>query len=234
MTENNKYGRSPLIDWVDDTIPRSKRFDDVFYSKTCGLGESGTVFIEGNRLPERWPSLKNCLIAELGFGTGLNFLATIQRWRDIAAPGSQLHFVSFEQFPLGTDDVLQALSRWPKLRTDAERLAGCWTPQYEYVDCEFESGIQLTVYMNDANHRLPKCDFLADAWYLDGFSPANNPQLWSQPLMENIFDRTVAGGTFATYSAAGWVRRNLESAGFHVEKHPGFAGKREMVRGWKD
>lgn len=233
MAENNNFNRSSLIDWVDETIPRSKRFDDTYYSRADGLAESIHVFIEGNHLPERWKTMRNCVVAELGFGTGLNFIASLRRWREVSAPGSQLHFISFEQYPIGNDDMLQALSRWPELEPDAQRLSECWTPQYEFVECEFEPGVRLTVFLNDANQRMAKCDFSADAWYLDGFSPANNPQMWSLPLLANVFDRTVSGGTFATYSSAGWVRRNLEEAGFTVEKAVGFAGKREMMKGEK-
>ncbi|MEC9342789.1 MAG: tRNA (5-methylaminomethyl-2-thiouridine)(34)-methyltransferase MnmD [Pseudomonadota bacterium] len=230
---NAESGHAPgqPIEWIDGTIPYSRRFADAYYSRAGGLAETGHVFIAGNRLNERWPQLRECLIAETGFGTGLNFLATLRQWREFAPADATLQFLSFEQFPLAKGEMARALSRWPELADAADRLVGLWRPGYEFLQADFAENVKLTVFMSDANIRLPQLDFVADAWFLDGFAPSRNPQLWSEELLKQVFARTKPGGSFATYSAAGFVRRNLEQAGFDVERRPGFAGKREMLVG---
>jgi len=219
------------IEWIDATIPRSRRFDDTYYSRAGGQAEAGHVFVAGNDLPARWPQMAQCTIAELGFGTGLNFLETVRRWRRHAQPGSSLRFVSFELHPLAKDDMARALSRWPQLAEEANELVAIWQPDFEMLSAPFGEGAELIVFLCDAVPRLPRLDLAADAWFLDGFAPDRNPDLWSAQMMRHVFERTAPGGSFATYSAAGHVRRNLEAAGFTVGKRPGFAGKREMLAG---
>ena len=126
-----------------------------------------------------------------------------------------MHFISFEQYPLGADEIKRALAVWPDLSHLAASLAEAWSPlKGQPMKIELAENLTLTVLIGDANDLLPEQSFTADAWYLDGFSPAKNPQLWNESLMEEISRHTVAGGTFATYSAAGFVRRNLQSAAF--------------------
>ena len=182
-------------------------------------------------MPARWPAMRECTIGELGFGTGLNFLVTVYRWREIAPPGAKLHFVSFELYPLAPAEMTKALSRWPELNTLAQQLAEAWRPEPETLNVAFDANVELTVFLGDANALLPRHEFEADAWYLDGFAPSRNPQLWSARILSSIFAHTKPGGTFATYTAAGQVRRDLQAAGFSVERRPGFAGKREMLTG---
>lgn len=231
MPEGKDISVGPAIEWRDGDVPVSRRFDDPFYSVADGLAEARHVFIDGNELRARWPQMDQCLVAELGFGTGLNFLATVSAWRQFADIDASLHFISFEQFPLDKADMARALSRWPELEDEAARLLGIWDPRYEFLDVAFADRIRLTVFFSDAATRLPQCDFTADAWYLDGFAPAKNPQLWTADLLQAIFECTAPGGSFATYSAAGWVRRNLQTAGFDVVRRPGFGKKREMLAG---
>lgn len=239
MTDKNSDLTKPTngptnksLDWVDDTIPKSTRFDDTYYSKTDGHSETGHVFIQGNNLAERLQGAKDFTIAELGFGTGLNFLTLWQYWRQNVPEKNKLHFISFELYPLSKAEILKALSRWPKLETDAKILLENWNPEFEFF--QFEHGnISLTVFFSDANIRLPQLDLQVDAWFLDGFSPAKNPELWNAELMLAVFDKTTAGGTFATYTSAGWVRRNLQAVGFFVERIKGHAGKRQMTVGQK-
>ena len=220
------------LSWVDNTIPRSVRFDDTYYSKANGLEEVGHVFIKGNNLAERIAQAGRFTVGELGFGTGLNFLALWHFWRETAPQDSILHFVSFELYPLSKQDMLKALSRWPDLADDAQTLLKDWNSTGSAFNFTREN-VSLTVHFGDANICLPQMDVTIDAWFLDGFSPAKNPELWNGPLLQIVFDKTTPGGTFATYSAAGWIRRNLEAAGFQVSRTKGHAGKREMSVGNK-
>jgi tRNA U34 5-methylaminomethyl-2-thiouridine-forming methyltransferase MnmC len=131
-------------------------------------------------------------------------------------------------------EIDRALSRWPEI--EAERLALCtqWPDHRQgRIDIDFAGGMHLTVICGTAFEGV--CDFSEefDAWYLDGFAPKRNPDMWSQELMRLAYEKTVGGGTFATYAAAGFVRRNLQAAGFTVERRPGFGSKREMLGGVK-
>ena len=218
------------LEWRDD-FPVSKQFDDPYYSIADGREETDHVFIKGNHLDTRWPSLKTCSIAELGFGTGLNFLETARQWQALNLTKNQLHFTSFEQYPITQEEITKALSHWPELSNLAERLVEIWHPQVSTIDVEFTNNIHLTVHIGDANTLLPQLDFKADAWYLDGFSPAKNPELWNETLMLEVGKHTAPNGTFATYTAAGFVKRGLQAAGFKVEKTKGFGKKRDMLIG---
>jgi tRNA U34 5-methylaminomethyl-2-thiouridine-forming methyltransferase MnmC len=236
MPENKKvfpHESRHEVEWIDDTIPRSVQFGDTYFSQAGGADETLHVFINWNELPARWPQMRHCTIAELGFGTGLNFLETLRYWRLSRAPGAKLDYISFEAFPMARDDLRKSLSRWPHLAADATIMIDLWRPQAELIEMDFEEGVHLTVHQCDAAAALPEQSFEADAWYLDGFAPSRNPDMWSAGLMQEVFRHTKAGGSFATYTSAGWVRRNLEAAGFAVEKRRGFAGKREMLCGRK-
>jgi len=227
---NSKPGENS-VSWLDETIPVALRFDDPYYSKTDGLAETRHVFLAGNNLAERFATNDGTFtIAELGFGTGLNFLAAFQLWRETAPPGARLTYLSFERYPLPVADIRHALSRWPELTDQTDALLADWNPGFEFF--EFNDGaVSAAVFFTDANIRLPQLTFQADAWFLDGFAPSKNPDLWSADLMQQVCKHTRPGGTFATYTAAGWVRRNLQNAGFEVSRVPGHGTKREMMRG---
>lgn len=209
------------LEWQDGT-PIARRFDDPYYSLQDGLAETRFVFHDGNQLTERFAD--GFQIAELGFGTGLSFLATWDAWRKSVRKGT-LHFTSFEAFPLSTGDTRAALAPFTELAPLTERLleflAGKALP----------SDIQLTIIEGDARETVPNWQGQADAWFLDGFSPAKNPELWSADLMTAVGDHTKRGGTFATYTAAGHVRQKLSDAGFTVERISGFGRKRHMSVG---
>ena len=209
------------LEWQDGT-PIARRFDDPYYSLQDGFAETRFVFHDGNQLTERFAD--GFQIAELGFGTGLSFLATWDAWRKSAYKGT-LHFTSFEAFPLSTGDTRAALAPFTELAPLTERLleflAGKALP----------SDIQLTIIEGDARETVPNWQGQADAWFLDGFSPAKNPELWSADLMTAVGDHTKRGGTFATYTAAGHVRQKLSDAGFTVERISGFGRKRHMSVG---
>lgn len=215
-------------------MPYSREFGDHFYCRTDGRLECGHVFIAGNRLPERWVSGGAFTIGELGFGTGLNFCETWRQWKATAAKSGTLHFVSFERFPMQAEEISRALSHWPEI--DAERLALVerWPATNDgRIEIDFGDGVCLSVVCGPALDGLGEAAERFDAWFLDGFAPSRNPDMWSEELMRLVFDRTAPDGSFATYAAAGFVRRNLQAAGFTVEKRKGFAGKREMLRGDK-
>lgn len=216
----------------DDDMPYSTVFGDHYYSRADGRAECDHVFLGGNDLPARWSDTKSFTIAELGFGTGLNFLETWRQWRDHRPPGGRLNFVSFERFPLTAPQMAKALSVWPDLTPLVQMLMDTWQAQpNDRASFELDDAVTLDLFFGDVNDRLPPWSGKADAWFLDGFAPARNKHMWSDALMQSVFEHTAAGGTFATYTAAGWVRRNLSAAGFVVRKVPGFAGKRDMTRG---
>ncbi|MEM7777180.1 MAG: tRNA (5-methylaminomethyl-2-thiouridine)(34)-methyltransferase MnmD [Pseudomonadota bacterium] len=218
------------LTWSDNDMPIATAFDDPYYAREDGRAESHTVFVAGNGLPERWRDRPRFTIAELGFGTGLNFFETWHCWVNSAAAGGQLHYISFELWPLEAEQIARAIARWPDLIPLCMQLTTHWQPRTGVNTVTF-SNVELTVIVGDARPTVPAWDGKADAWYLDGFSPAANPELWDADLMREVCNHTVPGGTFSTYTAAGWVRRNLIAAGFHVDKVPGYGRKRERLQG---
>lgn len=210
--------QTPDLDWREGGIPVSQQFNDPYFSLNGGLDETRHVFLAGNDLPARLhPGFH---VAELGFGTGLNLLALAQ----IAT--QPIRFTSFEAYPMDLPQLAQAHAAFPELAAlTAELRAG-------YPARRFRVGqVQAEILIGDARDLLPGWDGAADAWFLDGFSPAKNPELWGEALMGEVGAHTAPGGTFATYSAAGHVRRALGAAGFAVTRAPGYAGKRHMSRG---
>lgn len=225
---------SPELEWRDGDMPYSPAFGDHFYCQTDGRLECGHVFLAGNGLPARWQQQQNFLIGELGFGTGLNFCETWRQWRQQAGPGSELHFMSFELYPMRADEIDRALSHWPEIESERQALAAAWPSDPQgAVSLKLDAHTRLTVVCGPALEGVNNANPGFDAWYLDGFAPSRNADMWSPELMQAFYDKTVPSGTFATYAAAGFVRRNLQTAGFAVERRQGFAGKREMLCGVK-
>ncbi|MFT4152095.1 MAG: tRNA (5-methylaminomethyl-2-thiouridine)(34)-methyltransferase MnmD [Paracoccaceae bacterium] len=213
------------LDWRDGTVPVSTRFDDPYFSLADGLAETRHVFLAGNGLPGRFrPGFR---IAELGFGTGLNMLAALIAWRAAGVEGPLL-FTSFEAFPMAAADMARALDAFPEARAVAGPFLSQWAAGARRVECD---GLVAEVIVGDARETLPRWPGRADAWFLDGFSPAKNPELWDEALMGAVAGHTAAGGSFATYTAAGHVRRALAAAGFAVERRPGHGHKRHMTAG---
>ncbi len=220
------------VSWEADSVPRSSLFDDTFYSRQHGQSETTYVFIDGNRLPDRWNSAEQFTIGELGFGTGLNFLETWRHWIDARSPSQQLLFTSFECYPISAGDMARALATWKTLKPLSRILISRWQEQPSLPKhWQIDQQTMLQVIPGRAEDAVAQWSGLADAWYLDGFSPARNPDMWSAALMQQVFDHTDENGSFATYTAAAWVRRNLQAAGFAVSRRKGFAGKREMMFG---
>lgn len=215
------------LDWKDGIVPVSRRFDDPYFSLSDGLAETRHVFLAGNGLPGR---LRDGFhIAELGFGTGLNMLALRLVWTAMGLPGT-IRFTSFEAFPLPADDMARALDAFPEARSVAGDFLAQWREGSRHIHLP---GLEVRIIEGDARETLNEWDGVADAWFLDGFSPAKNPELWSPDLMAQVFAHTCPGGTFATYTAAGHVRRSLAEAGFTVTRLPGHGRKRHMTAGQK-
>lgn len=217
--------QSGALEWRDGVIPVSTRFDDPYFSLADGLAETRHVFLAGNGLPARMRD--GFCIAELGFGTGLNLLATQIAWAATGRPGT-LRYVSFEAFPLPAADIARALDHFPEARAVAGPFLAQWAEGRRWLSLP---GIEAEVILGDARQTLPDWPGRADAWYLDGFSPARNPELWSADLMAAVARHTAPGGSFATYTAAGHVRRALQAAGFQVDRRPGHGRKRHMTAG---
>lgn len=218
--------QSKPLDWNGET-PVSLRFDDPYYSLENGLNETRYVFLTGNDLPQRF--CDGFHIAELGFGTGLNLLASLQLWRQSGISG-KLHFTTFEAFPLEAEDMIRAQAAFPDLAEIAQELAPFWksgATRFELPDLTFEMKV------GDARESLPRWDDQADAWFLDGFAPAKNPELWDDALMAQVASHMSPGGMAATYTAAGHVRRALAAAGLEVVRIPGYGRKRHMTQARK-
>lgn len=223
----------PSLTWQGNT-PFSATFDDIYFNPENGLKESLHVFVSGNFLNERFANHRHFTIAELGFGTGLNLLAAWHCFLEHAPPDAILHYVSFERDPLSPDMLLKAATNWPSLQPLAQSLF----PQLSL----FGDGIYrihaprliLTLVIGDAHTSLPQMEFLADAWFLDGFAPAKNPEMWSESLLSEVGTHTKTGGTAATFTAAGAVKRSLNASGFHVQKVRGYGRKRDMIVAQKE
>ena len=219
----------PQLSWRDRDVPVSTRFDDPYYSLENGLQETQHVFLAGNDLPQRFRDRFH--IAELGFGTGLNLLATLALWRVSGVTG-QLKFTSFEAYPMTADQMTRALAHFTPLEPLAKEFAPLWPELCAHGRIETDE-LCLNLHIGDARKTLPNWQGQADCWFLDGFSPAKNPQLWQADLLKAVYDNTCDGGSAATYTAAGFVRRNLETAGFKVNRSPGFGRKRHMTHAVK-
>lgn len=216
-------GQQAELEWRDGQVPVSTLFDDPYFSLDNGLAETAYVFLGGNDLPARFAG--GFHIAELGFGTGLNLLAVLRLWRASGQTG-RLHFTSFEAFPMAAEQMLRAQAAFPELSGLAAELAPHWQAGETAFDLP---DLRFTLITGDAREMLPAWRGMADAWFLDGFSPAKNPELWDPALMSEVAHHTAPDGTAATYTAAGHVRRALAEAGFAVTRRTGFGRKRHMT-----
>lgn len=215
------------VTWSDQGLPVSAAFDDPFF--TGGPDEVAHVFLAGNDLPARLGA--GFHVAELGFGTGLNLLCLAQVWAsagtDVAQTAGTLRFTSFEAMPMAAPDMERALAPFGLPGTDA--LVAQWAAGDGPLRRLLLPGVAAEVRIGDARQTLPDWGGRADAWFLDGFAPARNPELWSDDLMGQVARHTAPGGTAATYTAAGHVRRALSAAGFDVTRIPGHGRKKHMT-----
>jgi len=219
------------LEWTPDGAPRSLRFDDIYFSKDGGLDETRAVFLQGCGLPQAWRGRRRFTVAETGFGTGLNILALLQLWRAHRPDGARLQIFSAEAYPLTRPEAARALAAWPELADLAETLIARWprrAPGFHRVDWP-ELGATLDLAVGDVLWALEDWDGRADAWFLDGFSPAKNPLMWRQQVLAAIAARSAPDAVLGTFTVAGAVRRGLEAAGFSAEKRPGHGNKRERL-----
>ncbi|SEK91534.1 tRNA (5-methylaminomethyl-2-thiouridine)(34)-methyltransferase MnmD [Pacificibacter marinus] len=214
--------QTAAIEWRDGGIPVSSQFDDPYFSIASGLEETRHVFLAGNDLPARLNA--GFHVAELGFGTGLNLLALALMWQG----EGMIKFTSFEAFPMDAGDMRTALDAFPEARAIADPMLQAWTQGLRQFQIE---NVEVEVILGDARETLSTWNSKADAWFLDGFSPAKNPELWGADLMAEVGVHTAKDGTFATYTAAGHVRKSLGDAGFDVSRVTGFGRKRHMSCG---
>jgi len=227
----------PLV--LDESgTPLSTLYGDVFRSRAGAWAEARTVFVEGCALPQRWDELArdspgaSFTVLELGFGLGVNFLATLQAWRERRGPPARLYFFSVEAHPLSADDLRRALDVLGAPPADAQRLLAGWPaalPGMHRLAFEADE-VTLTLCFGDAPALVPKLRLGADAFFLDGFAPARNPRMWDPALLRALGRLARPGATLATWSAAGAVREALAGAGFEVERVAGHGAKRHRLR----
>ncbi|HIF9114726.1 TPA: bifunctional tRNA (5-methylaminomethyl-2-thiouridine)(34)-methyltransferase MnmD/FAD-dependent 5-carboxymethylaminomethyl-2-thiouridine(34) oxidoreductase MnmC [Photobacterium damselae] len=233
-----------VLDWNELGTPVSNDFDDVYFSNANGLEETRYVFLQQNGLPDRWNdfSRRRFVVAETGFGTGLNFLALWQQFKAFHAENpdaivKELHFISFEKFPVTLDDLKKAHLSWPELSDLAQQLHAHYPPAV--ADCHriiLEDGlITLDLWFGDIQDCMPQVwtgdEGIVDAWFLDGFAPSKNLAMWNLNVYKGMRNLARSGCTLATFTAAGFVRRELIEAGFEMKKAKGFGHKREMLTG---
>ena len=224
------------LDWDDQGRPHSRVFDDVYFSDKSGLAETRYVFLEQNRLQERFAALPEggrLVIGETGFGTGLNFLCAWQLFEQHAVAGARLHFVSVEKYPLSHADLQRALALWPELQLFAEQLLKQYISIHQgFQRLVLDNGrVTLTLLIGDALEQLPQLDAQIDAWFLDGFAPAKNPDMWTVELFAELARLAAPGSTISTFTSTSWVRRLINAAGFKMKRTPGIGHKWEILRG---
>lgn len=222
------------IDWQQAT-PVAPAFDDPYFSRDNGPAETDHVFVAGNALAERFASLPAQAqfgIGETGFGTGLNFLRACECFLSHAPADARLHFISTEKHPLRRHDLSRALQCWPESELGRELLAQWPAASAGFHRRQFADGrISLTLLQGDSVAMLRQLQYPVDAWFLDGFAPARNPDMWQPALFAELARLSRPGTTLATFTAAGFVRRGLQQAGFAMQRVPGFGRKREMLTG---
>ncbi|MDR6624199.1 tRNA (5-methylaminomethyl-2-thiouridine)(34)-methyltransferase MnmD [Caulobacter segnis] len=224
---------SPLV-WREDGLPQSSLYGDVYFSSVDGLAETRAVFLRGCGLPERFAGRRDFVVGELGFGSGLNIAALLDLWRREKPDGARLRIFSIEAHPLDREEAARILAHWPELGEASQALLDAWPGRargFHRVDLPgFDAVLDLAVM--DVVEALEAWDGAADAWFLDGFSPALNPAMWREEVLAAVAARSAPGARAATFTVAGAVRRGLQAAGFEIAKRPGFGRKRERLEAW--
>jgi tRNA 5-methylaminomethyl-2-thiouridine biosynthesis bifunctional protein len=231
------------IRFNENGTPYATQFEDLYFSDAQGVDETTHVFIKNNKLLQRWGNWEDqqFIIAETGFGTGLNVLVTMLHFakfnQQINSPKFRLHFISIEKFPISHTDLAKALSLYPQLAQYSQMLLEQYPIAIEGCHrLSFLDGkVTLDLWLGDVHDVLPKIENkpqgLVDTWFLDGFAPSKNPDMWTQGLFENMALLAKDQCHFATFTAAGHVKRGLREAGFDVQKQPGHGRKRDMLTG---
>lgn len=222
-------GDDPQIDWSGEA-PRSARFGDIYFSPDDGLAESRAVFLDGCGLPDAWRGKPGIVVAELGFGTGLNIAALLDLWRRIRQPGQRLHVFSVEAWPVSRGDAARALAAFPEIQEASAALLDSWpSPAQGFHRVDLPWGATLDLAVMDATEAVANWAGRADAWFLDGFAPSANPRMWTPELLRLVAERSAPGARAATFTVAGAVRRALQDGGFEVHKKPGHGRKKQRL-----
>lgn len=213
--------------------PVSDQFDDIYFSAEDGVAETQHVFLQGNDLPAQWQEKKSFVIAETGFGTGLNFLSAWKLFEESTDKNQHLDFISIEKYPVTSDFIKDALAPWDDyFRERLDILCDLYPIRINgFHRIQVTAQITLTLIFDDVHDALEELDAQVDCWFLDGFMPAKNPNMWSDNLYNQMARLSHSETSYATFTAAGDVRRGLAKAGFSVEKKPGFGRKRDMISG---
>ena len=232
------------VHFNESGTPVADHFDDVYFSNDSGIDETQHVFVAGNDLTERWQQWRNptFVIAETGFGTGLNFLVAMRAFNEFRAanpdhPLKRLYFITTEKFPLPQQDMQRALEAFPALKNEAQALASLYPMGLEGCHrLHFDNhSTTLDLWIGDVHELLPQwhspVNGLIDAWFLDGFAPSKNPDMWTDALFSQMARLSKTGTTFGTFTAAGIVKRGLAGVGFTIKKRNGFGRKRDMLTG---
>ena len=236
LSESGGRIRPVRLEFRDERTPYSPLFEDVYFSPVSGLDESNYVYLEGSglrsRIEEKTPG-RLISVGEIGFGVGLNFLLALRAFQKHSTPGAFLNYFSFEKHPVVQPDLVRLYSAYPELSSESKELMEQYpilTPGIHLL--KFCKGrVRLYLGLGDAHELLPRMDFRVDHWFWDGFAPKQNPDAFSETLMHEIARHSSPGTRGASFTSAGWVRRSLESAGFRIEKRPGFGKKRECISG---
>lgn len=220
----------PQLGWKGDA-PYSELFGDTYFSVEDGLAESRYVYLGLNQLPDAWRNRDSFTIGEIGFGTGLNFMATLDAWRREKGRCRRLHYIAYEIAPLPLEQISRAAGRWPELEPALRALASLYPPLMAgFHRAElYEDGVTLSLALGDCRRWLPETRAAFDAWYMDGFAPGRAPDLWNEEIFGMMARLSKPGTTLSTFSVSGMARRALVNAGFEVEKRPGTCSKRESL-----
>lgn len=230
MTKPTAHVPAPTLE-LRDGVPVSTAFDDVYFSRAGGAAETEYVFLHGNGLPKRWQEKNAFTVGELGFGTGLNFLVTLKAFRETANIQARLHYIAIEKFPFMPEQLRELLAQQPELAMQVEELLAVYPLRLPGIHRLHLGNVSLTLCFGDVLEMLREINSPIDAWYLDGFSPAKNGEMWDENMYQHMQRLSAPDATVATFTAASHVRRGLKAAGFTVTKTKGFGHKREMSSG---
>ena len=219
----------PKLIWRDNSTPVSEEYDDIYFSSEGAISETETVFLKACGLPERWKKLTNFTICELGFGSGVNFLTTMKMWQKTKPKEGRLHYLSIENHPLKRSQLKKILVSLPELKKFGEELIKIWPGPVKGFHRLHFGDVTLTLVHDNVSCALNEIDACVDAWFLDGFSPSKNPDMWSDEIIKKIYHLSAAGAQLGTFTAAGSVRNSLEKVGFKVDKKDGFGRKRHRI-----
>lgn len=216
-----------IIHWQNDGSPRSALYDDIYFSTDNGMEESKAVFLDGIDAPDVWQGRDQFTICELGFGTGLNFLNTVRLWMENSTENQCLNYHATELYPLAKVEIEKAV-HWSELK-DCKRDFLAHYPKTSST--LYDGRVSFEFHPGDCAQSLAESEAKIDAWYMDGFAPAKNPDMWSNEIFTQMARLSNDGARVATFTSAGFVRRGLSLVNFKMSKRPGHGKKREMICG---